>query len=373
VKVITTWQDPIRRALADKVDPRALQKLLGDLYGREIPLPSGKVFACPTEAQALTIADALVDKTVRYLLATRHKAIVIPMSGGADSTLMAAILRAAVARFPTFARDHQRDATPPLIVGVTLPIKLQDDANEYDDLGLAAARLYADEVVRIPLGNLHQQVIDDLFGANAYLPKCESGSSLVDLVANGFGNNRDAMTQAVKVVKGSTAARLRMIFCYGWASLLQGAQCSTDNLTEALTGFWTLCGDEGTFKVIQCLLKGLEQPQVMAALGIPDIYILKPPTDGLGVGDGDVAQLYGALYTGGETYQDVDTVLLRYFDGMDYDPVGGWFVDPKHPEVEPLDHPVVRWHIRTHFKRSPWCVTRTGVGLPSIPGLTYNT
>ena len=354
------------QALNAKADPVASKRLLESLYGREIPLPSGKVFKCPTAVEGLRIAERLIEKTTRYLIATRHKAIVIPMSGGADSTLMAALMRAAAARVHVEAEAHGRDLTPPKIIGVTLPIKLQDDADEYDDLGLAAARRYADEVVRVPLGELHTAVWDEMFDLSR---KFESGRSLGEVIEQ--VGPQDAIKRWI-VVRGSTAARLRMILCYGWASMLQGAQCSTDNLTEALTGFWTLCGDEGTFKVIQCLLKGLEQPQVMAALGIPYVYITKPPTDGLGVGEGDVAQLYGDLYTGEETYQDVDTVLLRYFDGMEHDPTGSWVVDPKHPEVEALEHPVVRWHIRTSFKRSPWCVSRTGAGLPPIPGLTYN-
>ena len=295
------------------------------------------------QTSTIRVVKSLLHETAAFMTANGMKSVLIPMSGGADSTLVACLLRTAR---DTVGLDYK-------IIGVTLPRKLQADADHYNDLGLWAARFYCDEVATVELGETAAFVDDHLFNPGL---KFESGRTFGEL-QDELSPNRTEKQKNID--RGNITARLRMIFSYGWASRFSGAQPSTDNLSELLMGFWTLCGDEGTFKLIQKILKGAEQPKIMHALGIPDIYIVQKPTDGLGVSDGDVAQLYGELYTGEETYFDVDCVMISFFGGVK-------FPDIKNPTVLGLNHPVIKQFFRTGFKRNPFVIERKTLGLKSI-------
>lgn len=294
-------------------------------------------------SQAEGIVDKLIEETATFMIKSGMKSVLIPMSGGADSTLVAALLR--------MARDEYDLSYK--IIGVTLPHELQADADHYNDLGLWAGRFYCDEVTTVELKETAAFLDDHLF--NPCL-RFESGKTFGELATELCP---DYTAKQLRIDRGNTTARLRMIFSYGWATRFGGAQPSTDNLSELLMGFWTLCGDEGTFKLIQKILKGVEQPLIMDVLEIPPIYIVQKPTDGLGVSDGDVAQLYGELYTGAETYFDVDCVVIRHFAGVK-------FPDSRNPAVFGLHHPVIKQFLRTGFKRHPFVIERETLGLTDI-------
>ena len=289
------------------------------------------------------VVNLLLEEAATFMLKSGMKSALIPMSGGADSTTVACLLRK--------ARDKYN--IPFKLIGVTLPRQLQADADHYNDLGLWAARFYCDEVATVELGEAATFVDDHLFDPGL---KFESGKTFGEL------QNElcpDYTERQRRVDRGNTTARLRMIFSYGWATRFGGAQPSTDNLSELLMGFWTLCGDEGTFKLIQKIMKGVEQPIIMRKLDIPLIYIIQKPTDGLGVSEGDVEQLYGPLYTGRETYFDVDCVVIRHFGGHK-------FPDVLNPTVFGMQHPVIQQFFRTGFKRNPFVIERETLGLIPI-------
>ena len=359
--------DPIHRDLAraeleDMSNPKALNAYLDRIEATRITDHNGKVvYRPPNRDEAKLVVNWLVEEIVRYL---EHdvpffSSVTVLMSGGADSTLLACLLQRAAGEL--FSKTGRRVR----IIGITIPCALEDSAKHYTDLGTLAARLYCDEVANINIGDLHAQVMDRLYRPDHFT--FESGKTLVDLQTEmGIDPLRygDETQKSYRLSRGNVAARLRMIIGYGLGGILGGAQVSTDNLTEGLMGFWTLCGDEGTFKLAQGLLKGLEIPQVMHALDIPDIYIVQKPTDGLGVGDGDVAQLYGDLYTGKETYADVDEVIIRMFLGDD-------FPDKLNPTVNRIAHPIYRQYINTEFKRSPFSLGRYDIGLTPLRGVQF--
>jgi len=339
--------------LIDRYDA-VLNEKLKRLSMFELELSDGEAYRPPTLKDGLAIYNEIVTLASKHIDSCGFKSVVVPASGGADSTFMLKILRDAADRL--FSQTGKRV----MIIGFTLPcVYLQSDNEYFDDMGRWACELYCDDWASVNVGECHQFLMEHLF--NTSTVKMHSGSSLETLQQTLMP---DYSAKEKRVDGGNVAARLRMIFAYGIAKQLGGAQCSTDNLSEGLTGFWTLCGDEGTFKYIQGLFKGLEQPIVMAAAGIPSPFFMQKETDGLGVGDGDVSQLYGELYTGRETYVDVDTVLINMLDGAPYP-------DPRNPTVKYEHHPVVMWNKRTEFKRNIYSIGRSAIGLQPITGLHF--
>lgn len=344
-----------RDALIAQHDP-ILKERLARLAGTEFPLADGSTYRPPSLDEAHIILDRLAELAADHMVNNRFKSVVVPASGGADSTFLLYILRRAADRL--MERQNHRVA----IVGFTLPCTLQGDAEYLDDMGRWACELYADDYASVNVGPAHAALLDELFDLDSIQME-KSGQPLSKVVESIHPNYPE---REHRVDKGNVAARLRMVFSYGIAKRLGGAQCSTDNLSEGYTGFWTLCGDEGTFKYIQGVLKGMEEPILMAAAGIPSPFIVQVETDGLGIAAGDVPQLYGRLFNqdNPQTYYDVDRVIVEDLGGRE-------FPDPLFPDLPAKDHPVVRWNRRTEFKRSVFCLGRKDLGLHAIPGLPF--
>jgi NH3-dependent NAD+ synthetase len=330
-----------------------LAKRLDRLKNISIEMKNGDIYKPPTESEAEEIYSKIIEIASQHLKSTGFKSVVVPASGGADSTFMLKILRDACTLL------NKNGEKFPKIIGFTLPCTLQQDSKFLNDMGVWACEMYADDFSTVNIGNIHNYLMENIFDFSSI--RMNSGKTLQE-ISNDI--NPDYSSREIKVDKGNVAARMRMIFSYGIAKRLGGAQCSTDNISEGLTGFWTLCGDEGTFKYIQCVWKGLEQPILMKIAGIPSPFICQKETDGLGISNGDCEQLFGNLYTGNESYIDVDTVLLNYFCKKE-------FPDPLNPNVKYSDHPVVLWHTNSEFKRNPFTITRSEIGLEKIPNLNF--
>lgn len=141
-----------------------------------------------------------------------------------------------------------------------------------------------------------------------------------------------------KIRAGNIKARIRMMHLYGLAAKNNGLVLSTDNFTEYNLGFWTLHGDVGDFGLIQTLWK-TEVYGVAKFIDCPAINacIEATPTDGLGVSDSDLAQILpGFEGDHMEGYRLVDDILIDFLDGQ---------------KVFAADHPVVKRHLATKFKR----------------------
>lgn len=102
--------------------------------------------------------------------------------------------------------------------------------------------------------------------------------------------------------------RLRMMTLYYFANSLGYLVAGTDNKTESFTGYFTKFGDGGVdILPISHLLK--RQVRALAReLGVPEEIITKPPSAGLWEGQTDEGEM-------GITYEELDTIIAGIESG----------------------------------------------------------
>ena len=230
---------------------------------REAPLDMEKVF------------KVLVNGIKEYFGKYGIKNAVLGLSGGIDSTVVAALCK--TANIP--------------LLGLSLPCS--SNANVENDSALAAGKEFCDY---FKVGNLQEPYeVMEKFCRNA--------------------SNADK----TPISQGNIKARLRMITLYDMASKVGGLVMDTDNLTEHFLGFWTLHGDDADFNPIGGLWK--HEVYALARYMKENVFkeskaleqaIALMPTDGNGVKEGgDLAQI-----APGKTYDDVDEILYAWV-GLD--------------------------------------------------------
>lgn len=231
------------------------------------------------------VFNTLVEETAKYITKNNLKAMVLGISGGIDSTVVAAI-----------CHEVSKKTGIPLI-GRSLPIKNKSDEFDVSEL---VGQVFCDDFKVVNLLNMYQHVNQSVY--------------------DGEG------TLGTPISKGNIQARLRMIYLYNLASIHKGLVMSTDNQTEYQLGFWTIHGDVGDFNPLQDLWKtevyGLAEwlsnyykdalkslDSVEEKLEYCKMYeainesIGLTPTDGLGISNSDLDQI------GAKSYYDVDRVL----------------------------------------------------------------
>lgn len=243
------------------------------------------------------VFNTLVEETAKYITKNNLKAMVLGISGGIDSTVVAAI-----------CHEVSKKTGIPLI-GRSLPIKNKED--EFDVSKLVGEAFCNDfKVVNLTDGYL--AVYNSIIGGEENLISC--------------GDDAESKYQT-PIANGNIQARLRMIYLYNLASIHKGLVMSTDNQTEYQLGFWTIHGDVGDFDPIQGLWKtevyelakwligyyyGCGIKKEVDADGARKICDMceaikksmsLTPTDGLGISNSDLDQI------GAKSYYDVDRVL----------------------------------------------------------------
>lgn len=235
------------------------------------------------------VFNVLVEGTSDYITKNHLQAMVLGISGGIDSTVVAAI-----------CHEVSKNTGIPLI-GRSLPIKNKDDEFNVSKL-------------------VGEAFCDDF-------KVCEL-RSITDKLKVFIENYEDSIL-IPPIADGNIQARLRMIYLYNLASIHKGLVMSTDNQTEYQLGFWTIHGDVGDFDPIQSLWKtevyelaewlcakfslkvaaypaGLDKEYYKSA-DIKYMALKKSialtPTDGLGISNSDLDQI------GAKSYYDVDRVL----------------------------------------------------------------
>ena len=259
------------------------------------------------------VFNVLVDKTAEYVTENNLKAMVLGISGGIDSTVVAAI-----------CHEVSKKTGIPLI-GRSLPIKNKSD--EFDVSKLVGEALCNDFKVY----KLERSYRAALFDACA-----DAGD--VNMANSYHLDELEEMPSRTPIANGNLQARCRMMYLYDIASRHKGLVMSTDNQTEYQLGFWTIHGDVGDFDPIQDLWKTevyglanylLDHYKSKALEALRNDYketcdnykamscaiynsCKLVPTDGLGISNSDLDQI------GAKDYATVDDILSRFIPFEDF-------------------------------------------------------
>ena len=220
------------------------------------------------------VFETLVQKTQSYVVGNNLNCMVLGISGGIDSTVVAAICH----------EVSERTNIP--LIGRGLPTKFNKEEE------VTTAQL---------VGNAFCNDFEEVPIKNPY----ESFLSLLDRAECGM----------TAIANGNIQARLRMIYLYHLASTKRGLVMDTDNLTENNLGYFTIHGDVGdfnpigglwkteVFKLAEYLIDFYRMTgQIDRSIAMFNSWSLKP-TAGLGITNNDLEEI------GAESYDQVDEVL----------------------------------------------------------------
>lgn len=250
------------------------------------------------------VFNVLVDKTAEYVTENNLKAMVLGISGGIDSTVVAAI-----------CHEVSKKTGIPLI-GRSLPIKNKEDEFSVSEL---VGEAFCDEFKVFNLSNSYKASLFDLCADAGLIKDCKGYDWY-------WISDLEELTGRTPIANGNLQARCRMKHLYDIASVRKGLVMSTDNQTEYQLGFWTIHGDVGDFDPIQDLwktevyelakwisnrYKNIEHHHtIMTGAGSKsdaiELSIALTPTDGLGISNSDLDQI------GAKDYATVDDILSRF-------------------------------------------------------------
>lgn len=260
------------------------------------------------------VFETIVTKTAEYLIQNNIKAQVIGISGGIDSTVVAAI-----------CHEVSKRINIPLI-GRSLPTT-NNKTNEVSTADLVG-KAFCNDFKVYPIDRFYHQFMIDIVhketGSVRYKQNEYTGGFTIDL--------EDCLKFQTPIANGNIQARLRMIYLYNLASIHRGLVMDTDNLTENNLGYFTIHGDVGDFNPIGGLWKtevfklaewlmnwygsythtyfytdapeiiDYKQGNLAKAVAIKESLKLKP-TAGLGITNNDLEEI------GAESYDQVDRIL----------------------------------------------------------------
>ena len=184
---------------------------------------------------------------------------IIGISGGADSSVCAALLVKAL------GKEN--------VIGVLMPKGIQHD---------------------IDVSN----AVVNFLGIKHYVINIEEP---VNMLRELIGKEMDNDPDSFDVYKTNTPARIRMTTLYGISAILGGRVCNTCNLSEDWVGYSTKFGDAaGDFSPISDFTK-TEVRKLGHELGLPNFIVEKTPEDGMS-GKSDEEKL-------GFTYEVLDKYI----------------------------------------------------------------
>ena len=290
---------------------------------------------------------AIVKRTENYICSNNLKCMVLGISGGIDSTVVAAICH----------EVNKRTGIP--LIGRSLPTKFNKEAE------VSAANLvgkaFCNDFEEVPIKNPYESFL-------SLLDRAECG---ITAIAN-----------------GNIQARLRMIYLYNLASIHRGLVMDTDNLTENNLGYFTVHGDVGDFNPIGGLWKTevfelaewlkehywqeceyihsqensnktcIQYTKMRYKYEAVQSSLKLKPTAGLGITDSDLDEI------GADSYEQVDYILQEILAWKKFKLSKGFYAfshemtcDDFLEDQQMLDTPfeiikaVAERHFRSEFKR----------------------
>ncbi len=228
-----------------------------------------------------------------YVTRIQVKGVVMGLSGGIDSSLVATLACEALG--------------PESVLGLMLPVDAKKDANNIKDATELAESLH----MRLEMFELKDVV-------KAYTP--------LSLDKISFGN---------------LTARLRMVTWYAKANQEGLLVLGTGNKTELMLGYFTKYGDGGTDILPIGDLYKENVWDLARVLEIPDKIVRKVPSAGLWKGQTDEGEI-------GISYAELDTILyLKLERGMSGDDIIKWGIEKSKVQK------VIRMMNSSEHKRSP--------------------
>ena len=266
------------------------------------------------------VFDTLISELSNYITSNGIKAMILGISGGIDSTVVAAICY----------EVSIRTGIP--LIGRSLPIKNKED--EFSVSKLVGETFCTDFKIK----NLQKSYQAALLDACLDEGEANEANSY-------FLDELEDMPSRTPIANGNLQARCRNHHLYDLAGRKRGMVMSTDNQSEYQLGFWTRHGDEGDYDPIMDLWKTevyelarwlVTRYQNIAGFPNRECWenrawkaiaesIKLTPTDGLGISNSDLDQI------GAKSYSEVDDILSRYIPFEKYRKNHG---EPLHPHDE---------------------------------------
>lgn len=233
----------------------------------------------------------IVDFSADYIMKNNLRSAILGISGGIDSTVVAAILHETTKRIHEINTEY--DFT---FYSYTLPTETTNPKE-----------LHIARMVGYAFTNINKLFIEH---------------NITDISAKVITDFQEFWGMD-KFAQGNIKARLRMMYLYNKARENGGFVVGTDNYTEMLLGFSTIGGDAlADYMPLQYLWKtdvyGIARYLVNKYVDENDwqkvaavtASIEIPPQDGLGISNSDMEQI------GARNYFDVDHILYVYENFM---------------------------------------------------------
>ena len=151
----------------------------------------------------------------------------------------------------------------------------------------------------------------DLRDAKLVAAKLGLKSKLVDL-SSVYNNFLRVLPAAGGLARGNLKPRLRMNTLYYFANKLNYLVCGTGNKSELMVGYFTKYGDGGVDILPIADLFKRQVCNLAQELKIPQNIITKPPTAGLWQGQTDEAEM-------GIAYNELDDILDKFCNNKKQD------------------------------------------------------
>ena len=193
----------------------------------------------------------------KYLEDSHCKAYVLGLSGGVDSTLVAAIARKAVGKDKLFC----------------YALDIESNPADVEDAKKVAKELDSNLEV-INLSKTYHAYLDDLKGE-----------------------------QFIRLTKSNLKVRMRMVALFAFAQEHSGLVLGTDNMDERYVGYFTKYGDGAADVLPIVYLTKKEVREAAELYGVSSLLANRTPSAGLFEGQTDETEM-------GIKYEDLDNYLL---------------------------------------------------------------